>query len=129
MNAVMVETEQRSIRLDTELRGIDSLAERYYRTQRSGGSIHPLEAMRLMHDGAVLGGATSSMADDELAFDKVRATAPLRERMTMDCWYTSGGSAAQKAKRLSVSRATLYLRWKAALGYFRGRLQEKGIHV
>lgn len=129
MNAVMIEPEQRSIRLEADLRGIDGLAERYYRSQRSSGSIHPLEAMRLMHDGAVLGGTPPTMADDELAFDKVRATAPSRERLTMDCWYTTGGSAAQKAKRLNISRATLYLRWKSALGYFRGRLYEKGISV
>lgn len=127
MNAVMA--EPKTIRLDVELQGIDQLAARYYRGQFSGGSLHPLEAMRLMHDGAVLGSSPSGMADDELAFDQVRATAPRRERLTLDCWYTTGGSAAQKAKRLSVSRATLYLHWRAALGYFRGRLHEKGIQL
>lgn len=127
MNAVMV--EPKIIRLDTELQGIDQLAIRYYRGHFGGGRLHPLEAMRLMHDGAVLGSTPQAMADDELAFDQVRATAPARERLTLDCWYMTGGSAAQKAKRLSVSRATLYLHWKAALGYFRGRLHEKGIQL
>lgn len=132
MSAVMtipIEVEQRTIRLDRELRGVDDLATRYYRAQFSGGPLHPLEAMRLMHDGAVLGGNSSMLADDEVAFDQVRATAPKRERLTLDCWYTTGGSAAQKAKRLSISRATLYLHWRSALGYFRGRLHEKGIKV
>lgn len=124
------ETVQRTIRLDVELHGIDQLASRYYRAQFDGGRLHPLEAIRLLHDGAVLGrGAEVSMRDDELAFDQVRATAPQREKLTLDCWYTTGGSAAQKAKRLNVSRATLYLHWKAALGYFRGRLHEKGLKV
>jgi len=126
---IVIEVEQRGARLDVELRGVNDLAERYYRGQRGGGPLHPLEAMRLMHDGAVLGGASLVMPDDELAFDRVRATAPVREKATLDVWYTAGGSAAQKAKRLSVSRATLYLHWKAALAYFRGRLHEKGFKL
>jgi hypothetical protein len=130
MSAVMpIEADQRTIRLDADLQGIDELAARYYRGQFDGGQRHPLETIRLMHDGAVLGGAPEKMADDELAFDKVRATAPQRERLTLDCWYLTSGSAKQKAQRLSISRATLYLHWKAALGYFRGRLHEKGILV
>jgi len=123
------EIEQRNTRLDSELRGVDGLAERYYRGQFRSGPLHPLEAMRLMHDGAVLGSSPQSMSDAELAFDQIRATAPDRERLTMDCWYSTGGSAAQKAKRLSISRATLYLHWKTALGYFRGRLHEKGLAI
>lgn len=127
MNAVMI--EQKTTRLDSELQAVDQLATRYYRGQFQGSPRHPLETIRLMHDGALLGGATASMGDDELAFDQIRATAPKRERLTLDCWYTTSGSAAQKAQRLHVSRATLYLHWKAALGYFRGRLHEKGIRI
>lgn len=127
MNAVMI--EPKTIQLDSELKGIDQLAVRYYRGQFQGSKRHPLETIRLMHDGAVLGGAPKTMGDDELAFDQIRATAPKRERLTLDCWYTTSGSAAQKAQRLHVSRATLYLHWKAALGYFRGRLHEKGIQI
>ena len=127
MNAVM--KDERPMRLEDGLQSVDSLADRYYRRQHSGGSLHPLEAMRLMHDGAVLGGTSAPMPDDELAFDQVRATAPTRERATMDCWYSTGGSAQQKAKRLGISRASLYLLWKTALSYFRGRLHAKGIAV
>jgi hypothetical protein len=130
MSAVMpLEVEQRGVRLDAELRGVDELATRYYRGQISKGALHPLEAMRLMHDGAVLGGKTPLMPDDELAFDQIYATAPKRERATMDCWYRQGGSAKQKAQRLRISRASLYLLWKTALSYFRGRLHAKGIDV
>lgn len=123
------ELESSQVRLNAELRGVDELASRYYRGQSPGGPLHPLEAMRLMHDGAVLGSSPQSMSDAELAFDQIRATAPDRERLTMDCWYSTGGSAAQKAKRLSISRATLYLHWKTALGYFRGRLHGKGVSI
>lgn len=129
MAVMPVEVETRTSRIDSDLKAVNDLAERYYRGQRGGGTLHPLEAMRLMHDGAVLGGTAPTMADDELAFDQVRATAPKRERLTLDCWYSTGGSAAQKAKRLSVSRATLYLHWKTALTYFRGRLHAKGVAV
>ena len=124
-----VEIEQRSTKLEAELQGVNSLAERYYRNVREAAKLHPLELMRLLHDGAVLGGVLGVMPDDQVAFDQVRATAPTRERVTMDDWYTSGGSAAQKAKRRGVARATLYLHWKSALGYFRGRLHEKGLRL
>ena len=69
------------------------------------------------------------MPDDELAFDQIYATAPSREKATMDCWYKGGGSVQQKAKRLGMSRASLYLLWKTALSYFRGRLHAKGVDV
>jgi hypothetical protein len=124
-----IEVEQRSTKLDSELQNVNSLAERYYRNVREVAKLHPLELMRLLHDGAVLGGLIGEMPDDQVAFDQVRATAPRRERGTMDDWYQMGGSAAQKAKRRGVSRATLYLHWKSALGYFRGRLYEKGVKV
>jgi hypothetical protein len=124
-----IEIDQRVTKLDAELRAVNDLAERYYRNMREATKLHPLELMRLLHDGAVLGGVLGAMPDDQVAFDQVRATAPKRERSTMDDWYTSGGSAAQKAKRRGVARATLYLHWKSALGYFRGRLHEKGIKV
>lgn len=124
-----IEVEQRSTKLDSELCGVNTLAERYYRSVREAAKLHPLELMRLLHDGAVLGGVMNSMTDDEVAFDQIRATAPKRERGTLDDWYQTGGSAAQKAKRRGVSRATLYLHWKSALGYFRGRLHEKGFKV
>lgn len=127
--ALPVEVVQRTTKLDAELQGVNNLAERYYRSVREASKLHPLELMRLLHDGAVLGGVIVSMTDEEVAFDQVRATSPRRERSTMDDWYQSGGSAAQKAKRRGVSRATLYLHWKSALGYFRGRLHEKGIKL
>ncbi len=129
MHVMVIEIEQRGVKLDAELRGVDALAERYYRNQHVRGPLHPLEAMRLMHDGAILGGAPIVMADDELAFDQIYATAPVRERSTMDCWYKGAGSAADKAKRLHISRATLYLHWKTALSYFRGRLHAKGLTI
>lgn len=127
MNAIMM--DPRETRLESGLRGTDALADRYYRRQLTSGTLHPLEAMRLMHDGAVLGGSTAPMPDDELAFDQIYATAPTREKATMDCWYKGGGSVQQKAKRLGMSRASLYLLWKTALSYFRGRLHAKGIDV
>jgi len=124
-----IEVEQRSTKLDAELQGVNSLAERYYRNVREAAKLHPLELMRLLHDGAVLGGVLGEMPDDQVAFDQVRATAPKRERGVMDDWYTSGGSSAQKAKHRGICRATIYLHWKSALGYFRGRLHEKGIKL
>jgi hypothetical protein len=116
-------------KLDPHLRGVDELASRYYQRLYQPKPLHPLEAMRLMHDGAVLGGVPTPMAEDELAFDRIRASAAERDRATLDCWYGHSGSSAQKAKRLGISRTTLYLLWKTALSYFRGHLHGRGFDI
>ena len=123
------EIENRTAAPDPRLKLVDQLADRWSRLGFEGGRLHPLEAMRLMHDGAVLGGTSAPMADDVLAFDQEYAKAPTREKLVIDVWYCSGGSALQKAHRMHISRATLYLEWKAALSYMRGRLHGRGIAV
>jgi hypothetical protein len=123
--------------LTAELRPIDELAVRYYRhAWDSGGTVHPLERLRQLHDGAVMGGVIAPMPDDELLFDHVRAKmgiseAPgiIRNRCVLDVWYGTGGSSQQKAKRLHVGRTTLYTYWQGALSYMRGRLNERGLRI
>jgi len=132
MNAVMkvdTEIDGRTARMDPRLKATDHLADRWARSQRESGSLHPIEAIRLLQDGAVLGGAATVMADDVLAFDQVFAKAPYHEKAVIRVWYLGGGSAAQKAKRLHISRTTLYLEWKVALQYMKGELRLRHIDV
>ena len=124
------EVQQRVATIDQELVRVDSLASRWASgTRNGGGSLHPLEALRLMKDGAVLGGTVPPMPDDVLAFDQVYASSPARTKSVVEVWYRQGGSAKQKARRLNIARATLYLEWKTALSYFRGRLHAKGFDL
>jgi hypothetical protein len=123
--------------LTIELRPVDELAVRYYKhAWEGGGSMHPLERMRLLHDGAIMGGVIAPMPDDELAFDAIRArmgvsreAGLMRNRSVLDCWYATGGSSLQKSKRLHISRSALYNYWRCALAYVRGRLNEQGILI
>ena len=116
--------------LDAQLEGIDRLAARWAAGERSGGkTLHPLEAIRLLHDGAVLGGGSIPTPDDILKFDECYLQSSAKDQGVISVWYKSGGSAEQKAKRLGISRATLYVEWKRTLSYFRGWLRAHGIDI
>jgi hypothetical protein len=111
--------------LDPVLQPIDEIAIRYYNAQREAQKLHPLERMRLLKDGAVLGGGTNEYPDDLAAFDKAHAKADRRTQLVMDTWYKSGDPAYLKAARIGVSRSGLYTLWRSALWYFKGQLEKK----
>jgi len=130
MNAVMkTEIDGRTTQMDSRLKATDALADRWARSRYEGGTLHPLAAIQLLHDGAVLGGGCGQMSDDVLAFDQVYAKAPRHEKAVIHVWYCLGGSAAQKAKRLGIGRTTLYLEWKVALQYMKTELRLRHIDV
>lgn len=118
-----------SRRLDDQLQGVNSLAIRWARGERTSVPLHPLEAIRLLHDGAVLGGGPIPTPDDIMAFDRCFNEGSPRDRAIIRVWYQSGGSAAQKASRLGISRAAIYTEWKSTLSYFRGWLRAHGIDI
>jgi hypothetical protein len=117
------------MRIDSELIGINNVAERWAKADRQRPQLHPLEAMRLMHDGAVLGGGPRGIADDVAAFDEVYSKAPKATQQTIKVWYCNGLPVNLKAERLRVSRATLYARWREALRFMHGGLWVKGFRV
>ena len=114
-------------RLDPQLAPIDRLASRWACGDREHGSLHPLEAIRLLHDGAVLGGGPIPSSIDLLKFDECFIASAPRDQAIIVVWYRSGGSSEQKAKRLGISRASLYIEWGRTLCYFRGWLRAHGI--
>lgn len=132
MNAVMKSiaiVDGRSSGLDERLKAIDAIADRWSQSRYERGSLHPLAAIQLLHDGAVLGGGDDDIGDDVAAFDQAYSKAPVHEKAVIHVWYCTGGSAAQKAKRLGIGRTTLYLEWKVALQYMKGELRLRHINI
>jgi hypothetical protein len=116
--------------LDPELEDVDKLAGRWASGDRSSGAtLHPLEAIRLLHDGAVLGGGQIPTPEDVLKFDECYMQSSSKDRSLIAVWYQTGGSSEQKARRLGISRSTLYVEWKRTLSYFRGWLRAHGIDI
>jgi hypothetical protein len=128
--AIQDAVRNRAPTLDADLESVDNLAQRWSCGERPPHSMHPLERIQLLHDGAVLGGSGPiPTPDDLLKFDACFIQSSMRDRSIITVWYTTGGSAEQKAKRLGISRATLYVEWKRTLSYFRGWLRAHGIDI
>jgi hypothetical protein len=125
----VIEILSRAPKLDPVLENVDRLASRWAAAERTSTPLHPLEAIRLLHDGAVLGGGPIPTADDILAFDRCLHQAPDRDKAVINLWYTTSGSAEQKAKRIGISRAQFYTEWGRTLSYFRGWLRAHAIDV
>ena len=115
-----------SVVLPDELIPTDGLLRRWGRAlvENERGGMHPLERIRLMHDGAVLSG----VREDGQWFDIVDvevSRAPETVRRVIKAWYGNRGSSAVKASRLGMSRAQLYVEWRGALRYMQGVLRDK----
>ena len=126
MNAVR---DERTCVEDPELKRTDALAYRWSRITYDRPKMHSLEVIRLMKDGAVLGGNLGVMGDDVLAFDQCYAVAPIKYKTFVSVWYKGDGSSLQKAKRLGMSRTSLYLEWKKTLCFFHGALLTRGLDI
>jgi hypothetical protein len=115
--------------LDPDLIKIDQLLDAWARDGRpgQGGGMHPLERLRLIHDGVVLGGDRLSNDEIMILLDQAYLTSPPRTKALLDVWYKSSSPAQVKAHRLGISRAALYTHWRAALWYLLGVLREKGL--
>lgn len=118
--------------IDPELQTVDRLCDAwardgYYGSMGSGG-MNPLEVLRLLAEGQVIGGAVSN---DEImiAVDQSILKAPARYKSTLTVWYKTPHPVEVKAKRLGLSRTALYTEWKMALAYLRGALHARGISV
>jgi len=110
--------------LDYELGAVDRLLGRWapYALSEAnlGRTLHPIARAIIQAEGAALPGAPPEMPDDVLAVDRVIAKAPAAVKFVIQIWYCTGGSSAQKAKRLNCSRAMVYQLWNGALRYVQG---------
>lgn len=117
--------------LDPELVPVDQLLDAWARDARTGtgGGMHPLERLRLIHDGAVLGGAQLSNDEIMILVDQTFLASPPRTKLLIEIWYRVGSPVTVKAKRLGISRDMIYKHWRDALWYLKGALRAKGLHV
>lgn len=116
--------------LEEAVHYVDALLQRFTRTTYGRGrKLHPLEAIRLMHDGAVLGGGYAGFPDDLALLDRVITAAYIDTRAFIDVWYRDSSSVQQKADRLGISRTDIYKAWKQHLGYLAGALRTHGARL
>jgi hypothetical protein len=117
--------------LDPELQPVNQLLDAWARDAREGqgGGMHPLERLRLLHDGAVLGGERLSNDEILILVDRVYLDSPPRTKALIDAWYKSNSPVQTKAYRLGISRTTIYRHWNITLSYFRGALRARGLMI
>jgi hypothetical protein len=118
---------------DTRLEDVDALARRWARGEgaRGGpsGSRHPLETIQLLHDGAVLGGIGAGVPEDIRIFDDCFHHAGDHHQAIIRIWYGNHWAVETKAKRLGISRASLYREWGRTLSHFHGWLRAHGLEI
>ena len=118
--------------LDPELEPTDRLLDIWSKDRWDSGvggsSLHPLEVMRLLHDGETLGG-TLSNDDVMIIVDQAVLKSPQRIRLLTTVWYKTYAPVETKAKRLGISRSALYVEWRMSLSYHRATLRAKGVAV
>lgn len=121
--------------LDDDLIQVDALGKRWAGWGNDKGSpLHPLEAMRLLHDGAVLGGGPTGMPSDVKAWDicleEAKADKAEEKAALLRIWYSRQGVSTQAlADKLRVSRRSLYENWKQGLWYMKGALKVHGVKL
>jgi hypothetical protein len=113
------------------LQPTDRLLDIWSRDDRSigGGGLHPLEVMRLLQEGQVLGPEQLSNDAVMIIVDQSILKSPADVQAFLKVWYKSHAPSHVKADRLQISRAALYTRWHAMLWYMRGTFRGKGLHV
>lgn len=120
--------------LDDRLIPVDALGRRWASWGRAARStLHPLDAIRLMHDGAVLGGGPKGMPDDVRLWDECLESDHLASEHAalLIAWYSRGTSTPTRviADRVGISRATIYRHWHKALEAMRESLNKRGLRI
>lgn len=111
--------------LTADLQPVDRVLTRWGNYERNNPTpIHPLEKIRLLHDGAVFSGPVPEQEWIVLV-DGVVTKAPQLIGALLRVWYCRNDPVAVKANRLGISRAQIYIEWRSALRYVQGALGEK----
>jgi hypothetical protein len=122
-----------AVALEDKLIPVDALGIRWAAWGRDGKQpLHPLEAMRMLHDGAVLGGGPTGMPSDVRAWDECLESDLLEQEHAalLKTWYMRGGTPVQVlADRMRMSRPTLYKIRSIALFSMLTALKSKGIRL
>lgn len=122
--------ESRS-RLKPELQGTEWLIERWVQQLYDHNPIRVsaiYTAMQLAA-GAPLPSDPPYVEDAVALLDKILARSDPSVKRFVEVWYCRGGSMAQKAAQLGISREALYCRRKVELEYLRDRLRAGGLEI
>lgn len=79
--------------------------------------------------GAALPSDPPFVEDAVALLDKVIAQADPSVKRFIEVWYCRGGSMAQKAQQLGISREALYCKRKIEIEYLRDRLVACGLEI
>lgn len=116
-------------RLDERLAGIDAVFRRLAKPE-SGVTLHALEKIRMLHDGAVLGmGQRMGLPPDQAALVDCLLSAPDYERGFVKVLYWLKGSNRWKVERLGIGHTKFNKARNEVLAYFRGQMHAKGFRV
>lgn len=117
--------------LDPALQATDRLLDIWSRDDRAigGGGLHPLEVMRLLQEGQVLGPEQLSNDAVMIIVDQSILKSPADVQAFLKIWYKNPAPVRVKAQRIGVSPRTIYTRWNANLWYMRGTFRAKGLAV
>lgn len=117
--------------IDPVLQATDRLLDIWSRDDRGigGGGLHPLEAMRMLNDGQVLG--PEQLTNDEVMIivDQSILRSPVDVQAFLKIWYRNPSPVRIKAQRIGISPRTIYTRWNANLHYMRGMFRGRGLLV
>ncbi len=122
--------ESRSI-LKPELQATEFLVERWVRQLYDHTPIRVsaiYTAMQLAA-GAPLPSDPPYVEDAVALLDKILARADPSVKRFIEVWYCRGGSIAQKAAQLGITREALYCRRKIEIEYLRDRLRANGLEI
>ncbi len=117
--------------LDPALQPTDRLLDIWARDDRPVGSggLHPLEVMRLLQEGQVLG--PESLTNDQVMIivDQAILRSPADVQDFLKVWYKQPTPVIVKAQRLGVSRTGVYELWRNRVWFMRGMFRAKGLAV
>lgn len=120
--------------LPADLEPLDRMLDRWFRggghVGPGGGGLHPLEAMRLQKEAALARGNVPPPTPVEyFRMHDIVEDAPDWCRSTIHVWYRSPAPVLVKARRIGVSRSTLYERWKQSLRWVQGAMHARGVAI
>lgn len=116
--------------IDPKLAGVDRVGKRWARSDAARAQLHPIERMRLLHEGQVMGGSTFvGLPQDVAAWIDAHMAAPQEIKAVLTVWYCGPAPVYLKAQRCGCSRATLYRRWEKSLEHMRDEMKKAGHSV
>ena len=117
--------------LKPELQATERLVERWVRQLYDHNPIRvsPIYTAMQLAAGAPLPSDPPFIEDAVALLDKILARSDPSVKRFVEIWYCRGGSMAQKAAALGITREALYCKRKIEIEYLRDRLRASGLEI